>query len=221
MPANQFLKSSDRVVSIVRNVSLSEDTTKSTDDTDDEKHGEFFKNELFPSSLSHMVDSFLPQLTQQIAFIECDVSLMSRGEIGNAGEAYAYAEFERAGYAVTRTGHRDKEGDLRVLDTDTGEVWRVEVKSMRRGSRGHYQACLRRQIKARVCTDAAHSQVVLLLAFPKVGAPIPFLIPQAVLMGRSQIVIASDPRTYAGKWAKFRTLDGLRIPNGEEDSSYG
>jgi hypothetical protein len=63
--------------------------------------------------------------------------------------------------------------------------------------------------------------VVLLLAFPKVGAPIPFLISQAAVVGRSQIVISGDPRTYAGKWAKFRTLDGLRIPNGEEDSSYG
>lgn len=221
MSADQFLKGSESNVGNVGTHGLREDSLKSTDITDITKGGKYFKNTLSPSSLSHMVDSFLPQFTQQIAFIECDVSLMSRGEIGNAGEAYAYSEFERAGYAVTRTGHRDKEGDLRVLDTGTGEVWRVEVKSMRRDSRGHYQACLRRQIKARVCTDAAHSQVVLLLAFPKVGAPIPFLIPQAVLMGRSQIVISSDPRTYAGKWAKFRTLDGLRIPNGEEDSSYG
>ena len=212
MPADQFLESSDRVVSIVRNVSLRERTTKSTDDTDDEKYGEFFKNDFPPSALSQMVDSFLPQFTQQIAFIECDVSLMSRGEIGNAGESFAYAEFERAGYAMARIGRGDQRGDLRVLDTDTGEVWRVEVKAMRRDKNGHWQACLKRQTQARVKTDASHSHYVLLLAFPKVGAPIPFLIPADELRGMKQIHLASDPRSYAGKWAKFRQLDGLRMP---------
>lgn len=212
MPANDFLKSSDRDVSNVSNVSLREGTTKSTDITDIRKHGEFFKNDIPPSALSQMVDSFLPQFAQQMSFVVYDVSLMSRGEFGNAGESFAYAEFERAGYAVTRTGRGDQRGDLRVVDTDTGEVWRVEVKAMRRDTQGRYQACLRRQIKARVCTDAAHSQLVLLLAFPKVGAPIPFLIPQPALVGMRQIVIASDPRSYAGKWAKFRQLDGLSIP---------
>ena len=212
MPADQFLESSDRVVSIVRNVSLRERTTKSTDDTDDEKYGEYFKNTLSPSALSQMVDSFLPQFSHQFAFIECDVSLMSRGEIGNAGESFAYAEFERAGYAVARIGRGDQRGDLRVLDTDTGEVWRVEVKAMRRDKNGHWQACLKRQTQARVKTDASHSHYVLLLAFPKVGAPIPFLIPADELRGMKQIHLASDPRSYAGKWAKFRQLDGLRMP---------
>lgn len=212
MPADQFLESSDRVVSIVRNVSLRERTTKSTDDTDDEKYGEFFKNDFPPSAFSQMVDSFLPQFSHQFAFIECDVSLMSRGEIGNAGESFAYAEFERAGYAVARIGRGDQRGDLRVLDTDTGEVWRVEVKAMRRDKNGHWQACLKRQTQARVKTDASHSHYVLLLAFPKVGAPIPFLIPADELRGMKQIHLASDPRSYAGKWAKFRQLDGLRMP---------
>ena len=160
-----------------------------------------------------MVDSFLPQFTQQIAFIECDVNLMSRGEIGNAGESFAYAEFERAGYAVARTGRGDQRGDLRVLDTDTGEVWRVKMKAMRRDKYGHWQACLKRQTSARVKTDVSHSHYVLLLAFPKIGAPIPFLIPADALRGMKQIHFASDPRSYAGKWAKFRQLDGLRMPN--------
>lgn len=171
-----------------------------------------FINALPPSAFSQMVDSFLPQFSHQFAFIECDVSLMSRGEIGNAGESFAYAEFERAGYAVARIGRGDQRGDLRVLDTDTGEVWRVEVKAMRRDKNGHWQACLKRQTQARVKTDASHSHYVLLLAFPKVGAPIPFLIPADELRGMKQIHLASDPRSYAGKWAKFRQLDGLRMP---------
>jgi len=212
MQANDFLKSSDRDVSNVSNVSLREGSTKSTDITDIRKHGEFFKNDFPPSALSQMVDSFLPQFSHQFAFIECDVSLMSRGEIGNAGESFAYAEFERAGYAVARIGRGDQRGDLRVLDTDTGEVWRVEVKAMRRDKNGHWQACLKRQTQARVKTDASHSHYVLLLAFPKVGAPIPFLIPADELRGMKQIHLASDPRSYAGKWAKFRQLDGLRMP---------
>ena len=212
MPADQFLKSSDRVVTVVTDHISREGYKKRSDNSDDEKHGEYFKNTPSPSAFSQMVDSFLPQFSHQFAFIECDVSLMSRGEIGNAGESFAYAEFERAGYAVARIGRGDQRGDLRVLDTDTGEVWRVEVKAMRRDKNGHWQACLKRQTQARVKTDASHSHYVLLLAFPKVGAPIPFLIPADELRGMKQIHLASDPRSYAGKWAKFRQLDGLRMP---------
>lgn len=213
MSPNRFLKSSDRDVGNVGNVGLRESSTQSTDVTDIRKGRKNFINDFSPSAAPQMVDSFLSQFAQQIAFIECDVSLMSRGEIGNAGEAWAYAEFERAGYAVARTNRGDQRGDLRVLDTDTGEVWRVEVKSARRTKGKHWEVCLRRQIKARVCTDISHSDMVLILAFPRIGAPVPFLIPVDALRGMSRLSIASDPRTYAGKWAKFRRLDGLRMPD--------
>ena len=149
----------------------------------------------------------------QLAFIENDVSLMSRHVFGNAGEAWAYAEFERAGYQVARVRQGDQRGDLRVVDMESGEVWRIEVKSARRDKRGHWQVCLKRQIKARVCTDSAHSDYVLLLLFPKVGAPTPFLIPVAATHGARQIHIASDPRLYAGKWSAFRQLRGLKMPD--------
>lgn len=210
MVADQFLKSSDRVVSIVRNVSLRENSKSSTDDTDDEKDRIFFKNDGSPSAVSQMVDSFLPQ---QMRFIAEDVSLMSRAMFGQSGEQWAYAEFERAGYLVSRPEPGTQRGDLRVVDTDTGEIWRVEVKSARRDTQGNWQACLKRQIKARVCTDSAHSHFVLLLCFPRIGAPIPFLIPTDALLGMKQISIASDPRSYAGKWSIYRQLDGLRMPD--------
>lgn len=212
MDSDRISKSSNRDVTDVTDDALREGYLKTSYISYIKEDGEYFKNTLSPSTLSQMVDSFLPQFSHQFAFIECDVSLMSRGEIGNAGESFAYAEFERAGYAVARIGRGDQRGDLRVLDTDTGEVWRVEVKAMRRDKNGHWQACLKRQTQARVKTDASHSHYVLLLAFPKVGAPIPFLIPADELRGMKQIHLASDPRSYAGKWAKFRQLDGLRMP---------
>jgi len=118
---------------------------------------------------------------------------------------------------VSGIAHGDQRGDLLVVDTDTGELWRVEVKSMRLDSQGRYQACLKRQIKARVCTDAAHSEFVLLLAFPRIGAPTPFLIPSDAVRGLKQIRIASDPKTYAGKWSQFRCSDGLKMPQIERE----
>lgn len=159
-------------------------------------------------SQNSMVDS----LSAQMTFIVNDVGLMSRAQFGQAGESYAYATFERAGYSVARVGRGDQRGDLRVVDMDTGIVYRVEVKAARRDAQGRWQVCLKRQIKARVCTDAAHSDFVLLLAFPRVGSPVPFLIPVDHLQGMKQIALTSDPKTYTGKWSKYRVLDGLKMP---------
>lgn len=214
MSANQFLKSLDRNVSNVSTRDLREQHQQRTDITDITEGRENFINTFLPSAPSQLVDSFL---SQQLRFIESDVSLMSRSQFGDAGEQWAYAEFERAGYMVTRTGKRDAQGDLRVVDADTGELWRVEVKSARRDKRGQWQVCLKRQVKARVCTDVAHSHMVLILAFPKVGAPIPFLIPVDDLRGLKLVSIPKDPRTYAGKWSKYRQLDGLKMPEIERE----
>lgn len=174
-------------------------------------------NSLSPSSFSQMVGSFLPHGLSQMTFFEMDVNRASRKQFGTIGEQTAAAMFQQAGYEVSGIAHGDQRGDLLVVDTDTGECWRVEVKSMRRGSEGRYQACLKRQIKARVCTDAAHSEFVLLLAFPRIGAPIPFLIPSAATQNRKQITISKDPLTYQGVWSQFRQMNGLKMPQIERE----
>lgn len=137
---------------------------------------------------------------------------MNRKTFGKAGEDAAVTLLARAGYDVSTVGRGDKRGDLRVVDQETGEVWRVEVKAARRDSRGCWQFCLRRRTSAtRSCTDVSHADFALLLAFPKIGNPVPFLIPTDVLGQMKQLVLRDHPADYGGKWAVYRQRGKLQI----------
>jgi len=126
--------------------------------------------------------------------------------LGTAGEQFARLVLSTGETIVTDTANdRDKKGDLRVLNTTTGEVVRIEVKTARRDSQNKYQACLHRQVKSRVCTDAQHSNFVLMLCAVSDGSfPVMFLIPTEAIVGMKTLAITGSPYSYTGKWSKFR-----------------
>lgn len=149
----------------------------------------------------------------QLSFWEIDVSQLPARRLGAIGEEVAFNLFQRAGYLVSWANQRAAQrGDLRVLDASTGEFWRVEVKAARRGVEGHWQFSLRRRIGDRICTDVAHADYVLLLAFPIIGNPVPFLIPVGAISTQKQITLSQEPDKYAGKWAVYRQKGSLKIP---------
>lgn len=130
--------------------------------------------------------------------------------VGLYGETWAAAALERAGYVVSRAKEGDKRGDLCAVDTSTGEMIRVEVKTSRRGSDGIYRFCIERRIGARVCTSAHHSDFLILLAVTKTGTVYPFVIPVTDGLPK-HISFCGHPDLYTGKYSKFRQRGGLTL----------
>lgn len=131
--------------------------------------------------------------------------------VGMYGETWACSQLERGGYMVERQKEGGKCGDLRAVDKETGEIFRVEVKTSRRGKDGVYRFCLERQVGARVCTSIHHSDFVILLAVTKMGTIYPFVLPVVDGMPK-HISITTHPTTYTGKYARFRQKPGcLRL----------
>ena len=135
--------------------------------------------------------------------------------VGSYGESIAKALLEDAGYLVSYAHEGEKRGDLCVIDQETGEIIRVEVKTARRGADGRFTFSLERRNTARVMTSAYHSDFVILLAVTKQGTPYPFVIPVSALGYITKIVISSgNPVSYSGKWSKFRRKphEAIRLP---------
>jgi Holliday junction resolvase-like predicted endonuclease len=130
--------------------------------------------------------------------------------VGLYGETWAAAELERAGYVVSRAKEGDKRGDLLAVDTSTGEMIRVEIKTSKRGSDGIYRFCIERRIGARVCTSAHHSDFLILLAVTKPGTVYPFVIPVTDGLPKS-ISMSGHPAQYTGKYARFRQRGALTL----------
>lgn len=128
--------------------------------------------------------------------------------VGAYGEQIGRRLFEQNGYTVEESKLGSKCGDLKVIDPNTGEFWKVEVKTARRGAGGLYQFCLRRDGNM---TDCGHSDYVLLLPALKSGRCVPFLIPSAALVGLKKLCIRNHPEEYKGKWREFRRLHGLKL----------
>lgn len=124
-----------------------------------------------------------------------------RKAVGVAGEQWAAAALERAGYYVSFTCQRAP-GDLRVLCPDTGEIIRIEVKTARRTRRKVWQFNLYRKLHDRVCTDAQKSDFVVLLAVHPSGRITPFVLPAAILGQQKQVTIAHPDGL--NKWARYR-----------------
>lgn len=119
--------------------------------------------------------------------------------VGTLGEMTAARLLEQVGYNVSFT-HHEKRGDLRVVCNQTGQIWRVEVKTARRGKDKKWRFTLVKD----GCTDHRDSDVVILLAVRAGGDVVPFVIPTADISARRHIVITSDPNHYRGAFAKYR-----------------
>lgn len=145
--------------------------------------------------------AFQPTLTgMAVQLANC-----SRFSVGSAGEMTARLLFEQAGYAVRLAGRCN--GDLTVIDRETGESWSVEVKTARRSKDQKWRFTL---IKAGH-TNHGYADRVLLLAVLKSGRCVPFLVPVEALSTQRQAVITSHPESYAGKLAQYRKVGALTL----------
>lgn len=136
---------------------------------------------------------------------ENQLSMAKSQMLGRYGELHAAALLERLGYRVENVSSQAHCGDLRVVKPETGETWRVEVKTSRRvktGCRSHgWQFCLSKPGH----TDHRNSDFVLLLAVRGSGAVVCFLIPTYALGKTAKIIINSkSPLEYKGKWSPWR-----------------
>lgn len=122
-----------------------------------------------------------------------------RNGIGKLGERLAMLILETNGYTVSHTQHRQRRGDLRVIDAD-GQIHRVEVKTARRGKDKKWRFLVYKRGEQ----DYRDADYLLLLAVTASGETVPFIIPVADIDQRSIICISSNPRTYAGRWAAYR-----------------
>lgn len=122
---------------------------------------------------------------------------MTCQSLGAWGERYAQTQLERLGFKVERS--TVKNGDLRVLQPDTGEIARYEIKTARANVKGRYQATVRKSGHA--CLDGA--DYVLLIIRTSATFLYFYLIPCAEITG-SQITITSHPLDYSGKWSTYR-----------------
>lgn len=144
-----------------------------------------------------------PQSSQvQYSLPGVSVALADRNRrgIGAWGENYVAAKFQEAGFKVSFARIGERRGDLRIVDPETGEIYRVEVKTARRAKDGKWRFTLYK----RGHTDHANSDFVVLLAVLKSGRAVPFVIPSQVLCRQRQAVITSHPENYSGKLAKYR-----------------
>lgn len=132
-----------------------------------------------------------------------------RNLLGRQGEINAYDLLARAGYRVRKSFAR--QGDLTAVDSHTGQIWRVEVKTARRCVDGKWRFLLWKRGRQ----DHRHADVVLLIAVLDDGRAVFFTVPTAVLANQRQAVITSHPDRYAGKLARYRQ-SLIRLPENIE-----
>lgn len=90
--------------------------------------------------------------------------------------------------------------DIALVNRETGEITRIEVKVSRKGKDGKYRATTYKQGH----TDSRKSDVIVFLCLsPDSTQAIPFIIPSNEHK-QTFIAISSNPLTYAGKYAKYR-----------------
>lgn len=132
---------------------------------------------------------------------------MSQGRvaIGATGENVVARAFEDNGYTVT-TSYVN--GDLTVINK-SGEIFYVEVKTARKGSKGQWKFTLYK----RGSQNHRYADFVVLLCVMKSGFGIPFVIPIEHCRDITAINIPTYPGRYQGKYATFRqSLKRLRLP---------
>lgn len=138
------------------------------------------------------------------------IALADRGRkaLGTMGEMVARSLFLKAGYAVVTTREKEYRGDLVIIDQDTGERFKIEVKTARQAIDGRWHFTLWKKGK----TNHLHSDYVVLLPVLKSGRVVPFVVPMERLAHQKQCVIGSHPEAYTGKLADYRrTVQEFRL----------
>jgi Holliday junction resolvase-like predicted endonuclease len=123
-----------------------------------------------------------------------------RRAVGAAGELFVKALLERHGYIVKPTDHNSCQGDLIAIDSRTGEIWKIEVKTSRKNKDGKWRFKLYKAGH----TDHKNADIVFLVAVMPSGRCVCFVVPVEILANQRQAVITSHPDQYAGKLSVFR-----------------
>lgn len=122
--------------------------------------------------------------------------------LGAEGEQFARQQFEAMGYVVSIPTEK-KAGDLRVMNPDTGEVLRVEIKTGRDGRDGRWQFCITRRAVGRNKTNCQDSDMVVVQAVNAItGLVMVYVIPTKEVNGQA-ILRISQAGSARSKWARF------------------
>lgn len=120
--------------------------------------------------------------------------------LGEHGEALVNRALTDNGYIVTTPPAGTKRGDLRAIDTDTGETIAIEVKTSRRGKCGWAF-----QLWKRGKTNHNNADVVVCLAIGKSGNVLTALvIPVQDIRDLKSIKVKSYNALQSGKWSRYR-----------------
>jgi len=126
--------------------------------------------------------------------------------VGNYGEYWLANQFSQAGYFAQKTSPKTCEGDLRVLDTQTGEWLKIEAKTALETT-SCYGFCMFKTKK----TDCSYSDFVALICIDQQLTHYLYLIHPSLFTGSQFIRISSHPTRYSGKYAKFRVRGLINI----------
>lgn len=129
--------------------------------------------------------------------------------LGAMGEFEAINALKRAGYAAEKQSVKHA-GDLRVTDKNTGEIYKVEVKTARKNKRGKWQFCLEKRGK----TSTMYSDYVILLCISLAGHATQYLIPSSLLEGKKSITIC---KPHFGRYDVFRVRNAPIKLGGHDD----
>ena len=114
-------------------------------------------------------------------FMRTDVSAQA---LGAMGESHAGDKLREKGWLVDVPADK-RCGDLRLIDPDTGEIKKAEIKTARMGNDGSWQFCINRVTRnGRNKTDCSLSDVVILQLVAITGLVVTYVIPSSELAGK-------------------------------------
>ena len=126
--------------------------------------------------------------------------------VGSYGEKWLVNQFNQSGYIAQITPQKAHEGDLRVLDTQTGEYIKIEAKTALETTSG-YGFCINKSKK----TNCSYSDFVALICIDKQLSHYLYIIEPSLFNNSQFIRISSHPTRYAGKYAPFRVRGLINI----------
>lgn len=118
--------------------------------------------------------------------------------LGAYGEQYLCKQLCNEHYLAEIVANLGHVGDLRILDTWTGEMLQIEVKTAYETANGHYKFCLNKKNH----TSLSYSEFVILLCIDKYLRHYTYIIPTSLLYAQS-LTISSHPTKYSGKYSAF------------------
>jgi len=147
--------------------------------------------------------------TNSFAFNDANYSLdyhetRTNTSLGNYGEQYLYNLLTNKRYSCEIVAKLRHCGDLRILDTQTGEYMQIEAKTAYISHKGQFKFCLNKQNH----TSLTYSDFVILLCIDKRKTHYTYVIPTSLLYSQS-LTITSHPTKYKGKYSSFIQRDTI------------